>query len=211
VKLVPIDARYEIRIAGPVITAGYLHDPLKTAESRDDEGYYRMGDLAVFHDPEDPAQGLAFAGRVAEEFKLGSGTWVSGGQLRADLLKALAPWITEVVICGEQQTSVAVLAWANRAALERDFGIAPGAPLTGDALAPLHAALRERLAAHNAANPGASTRVRRLLLLDEPPNPGAHELSDKGTVNRSAVIARRRADVERLYADAPDPDVLAID
>jgi feruloyl-CoA synthase len=210
-KLVPIDSRYEIRISGPVITAGYLHDPQKTAESRDEEGYCRMGDLAVFHDPEDPAQGLAFAGRVAEEFKLGSGTWVSGGQLRTDLLKVLAPWISEVVICGEQQTSVGVLAWANRVALERDFGIAPAAPLSGEAVAPLLAALRERLAAHNAANPGASTRVRRLLLLTEPPNPGAHELSDKGTVNRSAVISRRRPDVERLYAATPDADVLAID
>jgi feruloyl-CoA synthase len=211
VKLVPVDTRYEIRIAGPVITAGYLHDPQKTAESRDEEGYYRMGDLAVFHNPDDPAEGLAFAGRLAEEFKLGSGTWVSGGQLRTDLLKALAPWVTEVVICGEQQTYVAVLAWANRPVLERDFGIATTARLSGAALEPLHAAVRERLGAHNSVNPGASTRVRRLLLLEEPPNPGAHELSDKGTVNRSAVITRRSADVERLYADAPGPDVLVID
>lgn len=211
VKLVPVDHRYEIRIAGPVITAGYLHDPAKTAESRDEEGYYRMGDLAVFHDPDDPAQGLAFAGRLAEEFKLASGTWICGGQLKADLLKAAAPWLTELVICGEGQRYLALLAWANRAAIEKDFGIPATAPLTGDALAPLHDRLRARLGAHNAANPGASTRIRRLLLLNEPPSPGAHELSDKGTVNRSAVLVRRAADVARLYAEPPGADVLTID
>ena len=89
VKLVPVDKRYEVRIAGPVVTPCYLRDPQRTAESRDEEGYYRMGDLAVFHDPQHPEQGLAFAGRLAEEFKLGSGTWVSGGQLRAELLRRL--------------------------------------------------------------------------------------------------------------------------
>jgi feruloyl-CoA synthase len=203
VKLVPVDSRYEVRIAGPVVTPLYLRDPERTAASRDEEGYCRMGDLAVFVDPDDPAQGLAFAGRVAEEFKLGTGTWVSGGELRADLLRALAPYVAELVVCGDGQTSVAALAWPNVAAIERELGPAAGATL--------HAALRERVAAHNAQKPGASTRVTRLLLLTEPPNPGAHELSDKGTVNRSAVLARRAADVERLYADSPGADVIVID
>ena len=97
VKLVPVDERYEVRIAGPVVTPCYLRDPQRTAESRDEEGYYRMGDLAVFHDPQRPEHGLAFAGRLAEEFKLGSGTWVCGGQLRAELLKQLAPLVDELV------------------------------------------------------------------------------------------------------------------
>ncbi|MGQ0836733.1 MAG: AMP-binding protein [Gammaproteobacteria bacterium] len=203
VKLVPVDSRYEVRIAGAVVTPGYLQDPERTAASRDEEGYYRMGDLAVFHDPADPAQGLAFAGRVAEEFKLGTGTWIAGGQLRADLLRAFAPLIAELVVCGEGQTSVAVLAWPNRAMIERELGADPALPL--------QAALRERLIAHNAQNPGASTRVRRLLLLQEPPNPGAHELSDKGTANRSAVLERRAADVERLYANPPGAGVIVVD
>ena len=199
VKLVPVDQRYEVRIAGPVVTPCYLRDPQRTAESRDEEGYYRMGDLAVFHDPQRPEQGLAFAGRLAEEFKLGSGTWVCGGQLRAELLRALAPWVDELVLCGEGHTNVGVLAWPNRAKLE-SAGVAAA-----------HAAIRERLAAHNAANPGASTAVRRALLLQEPPNSGAHELSDKGTVNRSAVLLRRAADVERLYAEPAAVDVIKID
>jgi feruloyl-CoA synthase len=199
VKLVPVDQRYEVRIAGPVVTPCYLRDPQRTAESRDEEGYYRMGDLAVFLDPQRPEQGLAFAGRLAEEFKLGSGTWVCGGQLRAELLRRLAPLVDELVLCGEGHTSVGVLAWPNRAALETS-----GA-------AGLSSAIRERLAAHNAANPGASTAVRRVLLMQEPPNAGAQELSDKGTVNRSAVLVRRAADVERLYAQTPSGDVVKVD
>jgi feruloyl-CoA synthase len=199
VKLVPVDGRYEVRIAGAVVTPGYLRDPQRTAESRDEEGYYRMGDLAVFHDPQRPELGLAFAGRLAEEFKLGSGTWVCGGQLRAELLRRLAPLVDELVLCGEGHTNIGVLAWPNHAALE------------GSGLAGLQSAIRERLAAHNAANPGASTAVRRVLLLQEPPNAGAHELSDKGTVNRSAVLVRRAAEVEKLYAEPPAVDVVKVE
>ena len=211
VKLVPVDSRYEIRIAGPVITPGYLGDPVRSAASRDAEGFFSLGDLVAFHDPADPAQGLAFAGRLAEEFKLGSGTWVSGGQLRADLLRALAPWVSEVVICGDGQTYVAILAWPNRAAIELDFGAGAATAFDGEPAAPLRDALRERLAAHNAANPGASTRVRRYRLLAEPPSAGAHELSDKGTVNRNAVLRRRAADVEKLYATPAGADVITVD
>jgi feruloyl-CoA synthase len=138
------------------------------------------------------------AADLAEEFKLGSGPWVSGGQLRAELLRRLAPLVDELVLCGEGHTNVGMLAWPNRAALE-----SAGA-------AGLQVAIRERLAAHNAANPGASTSVRRMSLLQEPPNAAAHELSDKGTVNRSAVLTRRAADVERLYAEPPTADVIEI-
>jgi feruloyl-CoA synthase len=199
VKLVPVDERYEVRIAGPVVTPCYLRDPQRTAESRDDEGYYRMGDLAVFHDPQRPEHGLAFAGRLAEEFKLGSGTWVCGGQLRAELLKQLAPLVDELVLCGEGHTYIGILAWPNRASLEK-------AGIEG-----LQSQIRERLAAHNAANPGASTSVRRVLLMQEPPNAGAHELSDKGTVNRSAVLVRRAADVEKVYAEPVAVGVVKVD
>jgi len=211
VKLAPVDSRYEVRIAGPVVTPGYLRDAQRTAESRDEEGYYRMGDLAVFHDPERPEEGLAFAGRLAEEFKLGSGTWVCGGKLRADLLRVAAPWIDELVLCGEGRTTIGVLAWPNRKALARDFGVTPESSSDTKALGAFHAALRERIAAHNVANPGASTKVHRFALLSDPPDPGAHELSDKGTVNRNAVLTRRAADVERLYETPPGPDVIAFE
>jgi feruloyl-CoA synthase len=169
-----------------------------------------MGDLASFHDPERPEQGLVFAGRLAEEFKLGTGTWVSGGQLRTELLRALAPLIDEIVLCGEGRSTIGVLAWPNRAALARDFGVPADAKLASATLGPFCAVLHERLRVHNAANPGASTCVRRFALLQEPPNPGAQELSDKGTVNRSAVLARRAAEVELLYADLPPTHVIEL-
>jgi len=208
VKLVPVDSRLEIRIGGACITPGYLRDPDKTAQSLDDEGYFKLGDLVQFHDPDHPEKGLAFAGRVAEEFKLGTGTWISGGQVRTEGLKALAPWVSEMVICGDGHTYVAVLAWPNRAAVERDFGIPAQGPIDTARWAPVRAALAERLVAYNAANPTASMRIRRCLLLDEPPQSGAHELSDKGTVNRNAVLTRRAGDVRRLYADPPTDDVI---
>lgn len=210
VKLVPVDERYEIRIAGPVITPGYLHDPLRTRETRDEEGFYRLGDLVVFNDPHHPEAGLAFAGRLAEEFKLGTGTWVSGGRLKAELLKRLAPWVSELVVCGDGQSAIGIMAWPNRAAIARDFGIAADAPVGGHAAEPLRTAVRDRLAAHNREHPGASTAVRRALLLDEPPSTGAHELSDKGTVNRSAVLERRAADVARLYAEPAAENVIVV-
>lgn len=210
-KLVPVDDRYEIRVRGPIVTAGYLHDPVKTAESRDEEGFLKLGDLAVFHDPADPAQGLAFAGRVAEEFKLGTGTWISGGQLRADLIKALAPLVPELVVCGEGHTTIGLLAWPDRTAAERLLGVPPKAALDSAEAAPLRAAIRERLAAHNRANPGASTRVLRCSLLSEPPSIQRQELSDKGTVNRSAVIRGRANEVDKLYSNPASADVIVID
>jgi feruloyl-CoA synthase len=209
VKLVPVDSRYEIRISGPVITPGYLRDPQRSAECLDAEGYFKLGDLVTFNDPAQPERGLAFAGRLAEEFKLGSGTWVSSGQLRTDLLRILAPWVSELVVGGDGRTFIALLLWPNRAAIERDFGAAGF--VDGHPSEALRAALRGRLLEHNAINPGASTRVRRCLLLAEPANAAEHELSDKGTINRNAVLRRRAAQVQDLYAPTVSGDVINID
>ncbi|MEO8115196.1 MAG: AMP-binding protein, partial [Phenylobacterium sp.] len=142
VKMVPLDDRYELRMKGPMVTPGYLDAPEVNATIRDEEGFYRIGDTGRFHDPADPAQGLAFAGRLAEEFKLDTGTWVSGGALRLQLLGALSPLASDLLICGEGQGAVGVLAWP-----------APGADPTD------LAAVAEKLALHNRANPGSSTRV----------------------------------------------------
>jgi feruloyl-CoA synthase len=207
VKLVPMEARYEIRIAGPIITPGYLRDPERTAECLDEQGFFKLGDLVEFIDPTDPRQGLSFAGRLAEEFKLGTGTWISGGQLRATVLRELAPWLSEAVICGDGQTYVAILAWPNRAALERDFQLS-AASLGGKPGRPLRTAIAGKLGAYNAVQSGASTRILRCLLLEEAPQSAANELSDKGTINRNAVIKRRAAEVLRLYAASPDDDVI---
>ena len=188
VKLAPEGERYELRVKGPQVTAGYLDDPAKTAAAFDEEGYYRTGDLVVFHDPQAPERGLAFAGRAAEEFKLASGNWVYGGAVREALLRALAPSVTEVVLCDDGRPFLAALAWARPDAKRED--------------------LSHKLRAFNATQHGGGARVRRILLLDTPPDPNAHELSDKGTVNRRAVIDRRKEAVDRLYAEIAPPEVI---
>ena len=190
VKLVPYDARYEVRLRGPNVMAGYLDEPARNAEAFDDEGFYRTGDLATFHDAADPGQGLAFAGRLAEEFKLSNGTWVYGGQTRDGLLKALAGLVGEVVLADDGRDYLTLLAWP-----------APGATL---------AAVVERLRAFNTGQRGGSATIRRVVLLDRPPSANANEISDKGTINRRAVVDNRVAELQALYADPPGPGVAVV-
>ncbi len=190
VKLVPASGRYEVRARGPNVTRGYLDEPEKTAAAFDEEGFYRTGDLATFHDPEDPTQGLAFAGRAAEEFKLSSGTWVYGGGLRDGLLKALSPLVLDLVLCDDGRPYLGVMLWP-----------VAGADPTE---------IQRLLIAFNSYQHGGAARPKRALLLAEPPSANAHEISDKGTINRRAVIDRRGGDVERLFAETPDPGVMVL-
>ncbi|WP_411817468.1 AMP-binding protein [Hyphococcus sp. DH-69] len=191
IKLVPQGDRYELRVKGPNVTAGYLDEPEKTASAFDEEGYYITGDLAVFHDEDRPEKGLAFAGRAVEEFKLSSGGWVYGGALRDKLLKALAPDVMDVVLCDENRPYLAMLLWTNRE-------VSPES-------------LRDRLRAFNETQRGGASRIMRALVLTDPPDPNAHEMSDKGTVNRRAVIDRRTADVDRLFAEKPDEEIIIVE
>ena len=190
VKLVPQGERYEVRVKGRMVARGYLDEPDKTAAAFDDEGYYRTGDLAVFNDPHRPEAGLAFAGRLAEEFKLSSGAWVYGGALRDALIRALSPLVTDVVLCDENRPYLALLVW-------------PSKDGTRETIA-------DALAAFNATQQGGSSTICRALLLDEPPSANAHEISDKGTINRRAVIDRRGDAVVRLYAENPDANIIIL-
>jgi feruloyl-CoA synthase len=190
VKLAPTGDRYEVRARGPNVTTGYLDEPEKTAAAFDEEGFYRTGDLAVFHDPEDPTKGLAFAGRAAEEFKLSSGTWVYGGALRDGLIKALSPLVLDLVLCDDGRPYLGVMLWPTA-------GADP-------------AEIARRLAAFNREQHGGAARVKRALLLSEPPSANAHEISDKGTINRRAVIDRRADQVDRLFAETPDEGVMVL-
>jgi feruloyl-CoA synthase len=192
VKLVPLGDRYELRMKGPMVTPGYLDAPDVNATIRDEEGFYRIGDTARFHNADDPAEGLAFAGRLAEEFKLNNGTWVSAGALRMQLLAAMDPLAADLLVCGEGHDAIGILAWPR----------AGGTPALDQ--------VRARLEAHNAANGSSSTRVERFAWLAEPPNVEAHEISDKGAVNQALARRRRAADVARLYDDPPPAAVLAI-
>lgn len=184
-KLVPNGTRYEVRLRGQMITPGYLGGAQANNHIFDEDGFYCTGDTAQFHDPADIGKGLKFAGRLAEEFKLASGTWVSAGRLRAQLLEACAPLLSDLLVCGEMREYVAALAWRSAAGREAGDG------LTQE--------LTRRLGAFNAGR-GASERIERLALLEEPPRVDAHEVSDKGTINQRVALARRAADVDRLYA-----------
>jgi feruloyl-CoA synthase len=191
IKLVPADDRYELRVKGPNVTPGYYNDPAANASAFDAEGFLRTGDAARWIDDAAPQAGLAFAGRLAEEFKLASGTWVHATAVRAELLAALQPDVRELVIAAPDKDWLGALIWLD--------------PASGDA----RAALAARLAAYNARatgpGSGSSTRILRLLPLAEPPSARAGEITDKSTINMRRVRERRASDVARLYADPPDP------
>ena len=189
-KLVPVGDRYELRASGPSLSNGYLDEPEKTAEAFDEEGFYRSGDLCVFHDADKPELGLAFAGRAAEEFKLLSGAWVYGGHLREQILKTLDPLALDLVLCDDNRPYLTAIMWTK----------APNA----------EAEIAERLKAFNKTQ-SSGNRIRRVLFPTTPPNPNAHELSDKGTVNRRAVLDNRKDLVERLFAETPDDGVVIIE
>lgn len=205
-KLAPSGSKYEVRVKGPTVAAGYHKDAERTAAAFDEEGFYKLGDAARFVDPEDPAKGLVFDGRVTEDFKLDSGTWVSVGVLRPDIVAACSPYIHDAVITGQDKPFIGAMLWpspAGLAALVADPG--PGTPLEK-----LVAILRDRLGAFNAAAGGSSRRIGRFTILTEPPSIDAGEITDKGYVNQRCTLERRNDRVEGLYAKDPGEGVFAV-
>jgi feruloyl-CoA synthase len=203
-KLVPSDDRLEIRVAGPNITPGYHADPATTAAAFDEEGFYRTGDAARLVDPEDPSQGLVFDGRLAENFKLLTGTWVSVGALRTALVSAAGGVLRDAVIAGHDREYVAALAWVDPAAARRLCETDADAPLDH----PVLTRHLERCLASLNERAGTSATIARLMLLDRPPDMDAGEITDKGYVNQRAVLEGRRTDVARVFAEPPPPGVL---
>ena len=209
IKLAPVEGKLEMRVKGPNVTRGYLGQPDATAKAFDADGWYRTGDAGRLEDPDDPNAGLVFDGRVVEDFKLTTGTFVSVGNLRVAVLAAASPLLMDAVICGHDRDYVGMLAWLNLGAA-REVAGAPDAELDELARSPAIAqALREKLAVHNAANPASSTRVCRVVLLAEPPSLDANEITDKGYVNQRASLARRAAQVELLFG-APAGETVII-
>ncbi len=205
-KLVPNGGKLEVRVKGPTVTTGYHNDPAKTAEAFDEEGFYKLGDAARFLDPEDPNQGLVFDGRVTEDFKLDSGTWVSVGTLRPDVLAAASPYLQDAVIAGQDKPFIGVLAWPSAAGM----AAAQAAPGEGGPLEKLAALVAEKLRAFNADAGGSSRQVGRFVIMAEPPSIDAGEITDKGYVNQRATLERRADLVKAIYADPPGPGVVAL-
>jgi feruloyl-CoA synthase len=195
-KLAPVGDRLEIRVAGPNVTPGYHDNPAATAAAFDAEGFYRSGDAVRLIDPDDPAAGLEFDGRLAENFKLITGTWVVVGQVRTALISE-AGVLRDAVIAGHDGAYVAALAWIDPQAARGICGTDEDPPLDHPALERHLAECLERL---NRGG-GSATRIERLLLLAEPPNMDAGEITDKGYINQRAVLQRRAADVRRLLAE----------
>jgi len=203
-KLVPRDGKLEARLKGPNITPGYWRAPELTAAAFDDEGFYQIGDALKFEDPDDPAKGLLFDGRLAEDFKLATGTWVSVGPLRAAFIAHCAPLVRDVVLAGADRDEVAALVFPD---LDACCKLAPD--LTPDAAAAMVLAdprvvaeFTSRLAALAEPSRGTAARISRAMLLAEPPSLDVGEATDKGSINQRAVLAHRAALVEELYADA---------
>ncbi|MEA2395162.1 MAG: feruloyl-CoA synthase [Solirubrobacteraceae bacterium] len=202
-KLVPTGAKREIRLRGQNVTPGYHADPRATAAAFDDEGYYRTGDAVTFVDDDDPNLGLMFDGRLAEDFKLVTGTWVTVGRVRTSLVSAAAV-LSDAVIAGHDGAYVAALAWVDRAEAARVCDVDGDVALDHPAL---RAHLARRLTEMN-ASAGSAGRVERLLLLEEAPDMDAGEITDKGYVNQRAVLERRAELVARLLSDPADDAVI---
>ena len=202
VKLAPVEDAYEIRVQGPNVTPGYYGRPDLTAAAFDAEGFYRTGDAVAFADPGDPNAGLVFRGRIAEDFKLSTGTFVRVGAVRTALLSAL-PALSDAVIAGENRDYAAALAWLNPAEARTLLGRDP-APADGDLVTDpdLLRLLAEALARYNASH-GSAARIERLLILAAPASLDAGEITDKGYLNQRRVLTERAALVDLLYADPP--------
>ena len=196
-KLVPNGEKLELRVRGPNIFSSYRNNPQATAAAFDEEGYYCIGDAGKLVDPDDANQGVAFDGRVAEDFKLSSGTWVSVGTLRVRALSALAPWISDAVVTGHDRQDIGLLMFATPAA-----NALPASEL--------HERLSAALAALAAHAGGSSQRIVRALVLDEAPSVDAGEITDKGYLNQRAVLARRAEQVLALYAQPAGPGVICV-
>jgi feruloyl-CoA synthase len=212
VKLVPMDDKYEARLRGPSITPGYWRDAALTAAAFDEEGFYRLGDAVRFHDPADPAKGLLFEGRIAEDFKLATGTWVRVGPLRTAFIAHFAPFVRDVVIVGPERDDLTALVFPDAEACRR---LVPHAASDMSAAALLDDPQVRRefaflLGTLAARSTGSSNRIARLALLAAPPSLDVGEVTDKGSINQRAVLRHRAVVVDAMYAAAAPAWVIAV-
>jgi feruloyl-CoA synthase len=209
IKIAPSAFKAELRVRGAVVTPGYWQRPDLTAAAFDEEGYYKTGDAGKLADPSDPAKGIVFDGRVAEDFKLLSGSWVHSGQVRLGVIAACSPVLQDVVVIGRDRDHIGLLILPSLAACKA---------MTGDnGLTLKEIAGSEKIRSHllaglrtynDGVNGASSMRVACAILLDDPPSIDHGEITDKGYINQLAVCERRADTIERLYAAVPDPDVM---
>ncbi|SFL74540.1 feruloyl-CoA synthase [Bradyrhizobium sp. NFR13] len=210
-KLVPNNGKMEVRAKGPNITPGYWREPELTAKAFDEEGYYIFGDALKAVDPNDLSAGFDFDGRISEDFKLGSGTWVSVGPLRARFVGTCAPLVRDVVIAGINRDELAALVILDLDGCRVINPDLPAGDLAAAANDPIiRNAFRERLARFMAGATGSSTRIAKAVLLDTPLSIDRGEVTDKGSVNQRAVLEHRAKLIDDIYGNAEAAKVIAI-
>lgn len=203
-KMLPNAGKLELRLRGPNITPGYYRRDDLTREAFDGDGFYKTGDAGKFADPAEPAKGILFDGRVAEDFKLLTGSWVSTGMVRVAVISACTDIIQDAVITGHDRDQIGLLIIPNLAGIKKMAGAS-----TVDELADLSGVedvrrvLRNGLATYNRLNPATSTRIARVLFLTEALDIDSGEITDKGYVNQRAVLELRQTLVEQLYSEHP--------
>ncbi|MFG6429565.1 feruloyl-CoA synthase [Roseateles sp. LYH14W] len=207
-KLAPVGDKLELRYRGPSITPGYWGQPELTAAAFDDDGFFCSGDAAQWIDPAQPARGLRFDGRIAEDFKLITGTWANVGQLRARAMADALPYMHDVVVTGDGRDALGLLVFFAPAAAELAAPGTPHDPAAWAADPAVRAWAQRWLDALAATGTGSSNRITRALLVPAAPSAAQGEVTDKGSLNQRAVLRARVALVERLYAEPPPADVL---
>jgi feruloyl-CoA synthase len=201
----------ELRVKGPNVTPGYWQRPELNSEVFDDDGFLKTGDAGKLADPRDPSQGILFDGRLAENFKLTSGTWVHVGELRLEILAAAAPLVQDVVVTGHDRQEVGLLVFPNPAGCRSLCDLGEDSSLADLIRRPeVLKQLAASLAALNLTHASSSRRIARVLLLAEPPSIAAGEVTDKGYVNQRTVLERRADLVERLYDGEPAPERIVL-
>ena len=212
VKLVPNGAKLEVRFRGPNVTPGYYKRPELAEEMFDEDGFFRIGDAAKLLDPDDPVKGLVFDGRVAENFKLMSGTWVHAGTLRLAAIAAASPVIQDAVVTGHDREEVGLIIFPNLAGCRAVCPEAEESASLQDLIArpEIRKHLIEALRRHNTDNPGSSTRIRRVIVTPDPPLIDANEITDKGYINQRAVVEARAGLIDELYAEPAADRVILI-
>ncbi len=210
-KLVPNNGKLEVRARGPNVTPGYWRQPELTAAAFDEEGFYKFGDALKPVNSDDFSAGFDFDGRIAEDFKLASGTWVSVGPLRARLIAACAPLVRDVVIAGINRDEVSALVILD---LDGCRLVSPALPAddlvaaASDSL--IREAFRERLTKFLATSTGSSTRITRAILIDTPLSIDRGEVTDKGSINQRAVLDQRGRLIDELYSPTPATHVITL-
>ena len=202
IKMVPENGRYELRVRGPNVTPGYWRDPETTKKAFDVEGFYKIGDAGRLADQDDPSAGILFDGRVAENFKLSSGTFVNVGAVRVAAVTAGEKLISDVVVAGEGRHELGLLLFLNERACQQYLSQS-GCDDSESCRMHGHPALIDRLAdllrSYNGSISGSSMRVARFVVAQDAPDPAHDEITEKGQINQRRVLQRRSAVIEELF------------